>query len=268
MNNLPVRGEQLLAGGLSEAAMPDTRAWLRLAEELCAQYNWQLTNADRLVIALRRKLDGPIADPHRALIREYYSQVYAACRDADNPARREQAFVELGQMLYRVAFNKLPPDAAAEVTNNALAMIWEKMSACRSPETFLDFALYKLKAAITDQRRFERHNTTRFLVQTQTALLADDNENGEDSPLDEGESNGEDVAEIAQKHECAHAVLMAIDALANKNQREVLTLDLTEDIDDAEIAARLELSSTNVRKLRFDGLRKLGQNPLLKDYDE
>lgn len=244
------------------------REWLQAAGELRAQYNWQLADAEQLVAALRQKLAGAMPDLRRTLIREYYSQVYTACRNADNPARRERAFTELGEMLYRVAFNKLPRGAAEEVVNNALAMIWEKIGACRSPETFLDFALYKLKAAITDQRRFERHNTTRFLVQTQTSLLADGAEAGDDSPLDESESESADVVEIAQKRECAHAVLMAIDALVNKNQREVLTLDLTEDIDDAEIAARLGLSPANVRKLRFDGLRKLRQNPHLREYDE
>lgn len=268
MNTLPLKGTQSFTGDVSDAAAPDAREWPQIAGELCAKYNWQLIDADRLAQALRKKLTHLMGDPRRALVREYYSQLYAACRDAENPTRRERAFTELGEMLYRVAFNKFGAETAAEIVNNALAMIWEKLGACRSPETFLDFALYKLKAAATDQRRFERHNTTRFLVQTQTALQADRADEGDESPLDAGESGGMDVAEIAQKHECAHAVLMAIDTLPNKNQREVLTLDLTEDIDDVDIAARLGLSQANVRKLRFDGLRKLRQNPLLRDYDE
>lgn len=245
------------------------REWIRIAGELCAQYNWQLATPNQLTEGLRYKLTHFINDPRRALVREYYSLVYAACKDEQSPARREQAFIELGQMLYRVAFNKFGADTAEEVVNHALAMIWEKLGACRSSETFLDFALYKLKAAATDQRRFERNNTTRFLVQTQTALLAEDTEDENDVlPQDEGTDGVLDVADIAQKHECAHALLLAIDALANKNQREVLTLDLTEEIDDAEIAARLGLNPVNVRKLRFDGLRKLRQNPLLREYDE
>ena len=77
----------------------------RVVREIIAKYDWALPSEDELVEWVLDSL--PAQDPPDDLEMVAYSvALHVACRQSDDPDRRERAYHELFRFLYRAAHNR------------------------------------------------------------------------------------------------------------------------------------------------------------------
>jgi RNA polymerase sigma factor (sigma-70 family) len=218
-----------------------------IVRALIAQYDWALPREDEL---LARVSDAVRANAMPAnLDRVAYSvALYEACRQSEDLSRREGAYQELFRFLYRAAYNKWPA-LADDVTQRALALVYEQIDRCQGSSTFLSFAFFKLRQALTEERRAQAKET----------------------PLDEIEPSAGDRLEDREEveirlnlEECLPILIDAIARLLDERQQKVLLLKYVEGLSDEEIGARLRITAGHVRVLRHRGLAKLRRDGRLK----
>ena len=191
--------------------------------------------------------------------------MYAACCDSFNEDRRNCAYEELLKFLHRVSYNKYRETGCCDdITQTALLNVIKKLNTCRAPETFVTFVLWQLRAAFTNYRRGKhRHDSVMVIIAPPNGDEKDDcNDILLENLLDEDAW----IEDLVQRRECIAVVIAAIEALRNGNHRDVLLMDLSESLCDAEIAIRLETPLNNIKKLRSDAKKHLAQDRNLKIY--
>lgn len=121
---------------------------------LHGRFGWGLLDVQDL--AAQVFAEAPPAAPAalcEALARERYSlALYAACRQSDDLALRERAFAELHRYLYRAALG-YNPALAEDAAQRAIELVLQQLHACRKPEAFFHFALWKLRHALKELAR-------------------------------------------------------------------------------------------------------------------
>jgi RNA polymerase sigma factor (sigma-70 family) len=224
----------------------------QVVHALITRHGWTLLPADELVeLVLQSTQAQYVSDSLERLVTCHYAiALHAACRLTEDLAQCERGYTDLFRYLHGVARRKWP-DIAEDVAQRALALIHEQIDRCREPAAFLTFALFKLRHAA----QLEQHA-----------------HGNEPHPTAGNSSLAEAVQEESETqvlaHERLHVLLDAIRRLPDERKRQVLVLRFFGALSDEEISVRLGIKVNHVRKLRFDALKQLRKDRLLKEYFE
>lgn len=215
----------------------------RIVRALIKKFEWALLSEDDLVelVLDSREMISP-NNLERQIKHEYTIALYEACWQTEDLSRRERGYQELFRILFRVAYNRWP-ELAEDATQRALLLVYQQIERCRDPAAFLGFALYKLRQGFKEEQR-TRDKTA---VPKSLNIVTDQ----------QGTQVGNDSLPI---------LIEAIENLPNERQQKAILLKFFGGLSDRDIAARLEVSVANVRKLRHDGLVRLRQDKQLQDY--
>ncbi len=224
-----------------------SHACRRIVQALIAQYDWALSSEADLV---KQVLDTvpPDASPdemRREAIHHYTTVLYEACRQDEDPHRREQAYRELHRYLYRAAHNRWP-ELAEDATQRALVLVYEQIECCREPGAFLAFALWKLRHAVQQEQQARSQSLERIGhgVEGEPAVTTD--------PL--------------AHRERVRVLTAAIGRIPDERKRETIVLKYVAGWSDEEIGARLEVTASYVRVLRHRGISRLREDEQLRSY--
>lgn len=185
------------------------------------------------------------AEQLAALARDRYSrELYAACAQDGDLARREQAFRELHAWLFRAA-QRRRPELAEDAAQRAIELVFQHLPSCREPGAFAFFALGKLRQALTEQSRPRARAIER------------------EAPLVAGEivEVSQQTADLAEQREQLRAIAAALARLPDQRQREAVVLKFFGGLSDQAIGARLAITPTSVRVLRYRALERLRRDP-------
>lgn len=222
----------------------------RVVHDLIQRYGWGLLSEDELttrVWAVAQAEAAP-AKLEELVKRQYAAVMHAACRQTEDPARREQGYQELFRFLYRAAYNRWR-DLAEVVAQRGLMLVHQQLDRCYSPATFFGFAFNKLRQAFTEERRAK--------------------DKIKDIPLEKIEPDSlavEPLQALVSQAERLQVLIEAIQRLPNEREQKVILWKFFEELSDEEIGARLGITAGFVRKLRHTGLNRLRQDRQLRDY--
>jgi RNA polymerase sigma factor (sigma-70 family) len=244
----------------------------RAVRELNKEYDWVSPQEDDLVALVLNSIQAEHQSTN--LEKTVYSvALYEACRQAENPARREQGYNELHRFLFRVAYNRRP-ELAEDATQRALVLLYEQMDRCRNPATFLAFALFKLRHAFQKEQPAGGQELSWSEIELDNLNPAPRKKEPQSQRGSLTGSGPEDNTQtdslapqsyLAQK-ERLETLLEAIKRLPDERQQQVILLKFFGGLSDEAIARRLQLTPVNVRVLRHRGLKQLRRDPHLQDY--
>ncbi len=228
----------------------------RAAEHLLADFGWSLVSADALAAQAVQHLS-PVAEVSlvqavTACQTVYSRLLFAACAGS---SQREAGYHELYRYVYKLAYNRVPEADVADVAQETLRLVYEKLDTCQHPETFLKFAYFRLRHAM---------NRVRPARLSRVQSLA--------SWLDAGVEETSSLTPIFQKPPLPEEAALHSDEAASvrdclqklwrhqpraSEQIKALILKYFDELDDATIAERLGTTVANVHVLRSRGLKKL-----------
>ncbi|HEU4326832.1 MAG TPA: sigma-70 family RNA polymerase sigma factor [Roseiflexaceae bacterium] len=230
---------------------------LAIAQQLIARNDWQLMDAADLVghAQAESDLDQQSDKQIERVLKRIYSQaLYVACRGIEGSDRQWRGFDELSRYLHCVAkgYCSDAGDAVDDLVQTALQDIWAHIGEVRNPQSFLIWAFWWLRNAITEWRRRDRNDSSldQLIGGTDTSLI-ELIPNPEGNPLErllarEGyDGLWQRVEELGRQHRRAAVQFQAV-LLTYRDGLEV-----------EEIAARLGVSVPQVYVLRSRGLKKL-----------
>jgi RNA polymerase sigma factor (sigma-70 family) len=212
------------------------------------QYDWRFPPVDELLGPLLQQPQPTLTDAllRQKIIALYSECLYHACAQNEDDERQALAFTELHTYLLRTAYRWLP-ERAEEAAQQALELVFVQLGRCRHPNRFLYFAKMKLLQA---RKQLLREDAV------QVTVLGDTTE----------EIASEKHADERIDEEGWQVLLAAIRRLPNRNQQEVILLTYIEELTDAEIGERLQISMQNARVLRHRALRRLSEDPEIGRY--
>jgi RNA polymerase sigma factor (sigma-70 family) len=221
-----------------------------MAQRLHAAYQWSLLSVEELVAQTLAHLPAEPTDPalYKALLDGYTVALYDACRHREQQARCELAYRELYQLLLRSAYKTRPdlaPVVAEEVAQRALVLVFEQLDRCQQPQSFIAFALYKLRQAFTEHDRYMAK-----MLDSGVAALVEPTAPIHTHHVWRSEE---------QQHLQRAALETALAALTDARMRQVILWKFVEGWRDEEIAEQLGLTANHVRVLRNRGLAQLRQ---------
>jgi RNA polymerase sigma factor (sigma-70 family) len=233
---------------LPQNALPEEleRQCLIVVERIIKEHGWQLLDSRELVRRTLVQLRAGAADRlESAAIGAYCIAMHAACSGAEGLSRQNQAYAELARYLYSLTFLRfadLRPDVREDVTQSALERIFKSFERCREPVAFLAFAGLHLLDAVRPVRR----HAIRPLESLEQALGAADDTLSELLP----DSQPEPVEHVlaAERRAAIERLLAEIAAAHPRASQQIAILRLTwlDDLDDAAISQRLNLSLSSV----------------------
>jgi len=223
-----------------------------IVRSLIERYEWALLQEDGLVDLVLDSVqsNAPPAKVKKLTKHHYTIALYQACRQSDNPDRRERAFYELHRYLYRAAFNRWP-ELAEDAAQQALLLVHEQINRCREPGAFLAFALGKLRHA------FQKVRGTKRVEQSL-----------EETSQTDIESISIPFSSRLDQQRCSQALQEAIARLPDERQRQTIRLKYFEGLSDKAIAAHLGTTAGNVRVLRHRAMARLQNDKQLKGFLE
>jgi len=119
---------------------------LEASKRILSRWGWRLLTVDELahrVEAYLTRGEVAVTSPQviqHATLRLYGCELYQACGHQDG-AIREHAFTELWAYLYPIAFQRAEDAALAQdAAQQTLLAVWEKLTQCRDPHSFLNWA--------------------------------------------------------------------------------------------------------------------------------
>lgn len=213
---------------------------------LMAEYDWALPREDELVAWVLDSIG--TEDPPAGLERATYSiALYEACRQTEDPDRREGAYEELFRFLYRAAYNRWP-ELAEDATQRALILVFEQIDRCQGPGTFLGFAFYKLLQAFKEEQRARGKEIAVDTIRPGSA-----------------ESVQTTLGSRLDQEDCLRTLVDTITHLPDERQQKAILLKYFGGLSDEEIGARLQITAGYVRVLRHRGLAQLREESRLRD---
>ncbi len=229
----------------------------RAAQHLLADFGWSLVSADELATQATRHLgrtsDVSHAQALNACQTVFSRLLFQACA---SESQREAGYRELFLYLYKLAYNRVPEADVADVAQEALRLVYEKLDTCQKPETFLKFAYFRLRHAI---------NRVRPARLNRLQSLEPWSEGGGDettvfmTPLFQELTLPEETIlrsdEAAAVRECLRKLWQRQPRAAE--QLKALILKYFDELDDTVIAERLATTVANVHVLRSRALKKL-----------
>lgn len=223
-----------------------------VAHTLLQEYDWVLLDADTLTQLIIEKVpeDSKEETLRRQAQHQYTISLYEACRQTQNPERRECAYRDLYHYLYRAAYNRWP-ELAEDATQRALLLVYEQIEYCQKPDTFLAFALWKLRHAFKQEQRARR-------------VLQED----EELTLEVARNQSPPISGKKQllRQERVKMLVEALQNISDPRRRQAIALKYFADLKDAEIARRLGVSESYVRVLRHRGMKELRKSDRLRRY--
>jgi len=224
----------------------------RIVRDLIRKYGWALLSEDELVEQVLGPAEAgiPPAEAKRLAKHHYAIAMYEACRQAEDQGRREQGYGELSRYLFRAAYNRWP-ELAEDAAQRALLLVYEQIECCRSPGTFLAFALYKLRQAFKQEQQARGKEEVEI-----------EPEPGPGS----AEGDGIEAWMCLEDQEGRRQLLEAIQRLPSDLQRKVILFRFFEGLSDAEIGERLGITANYVRVLRNRGIKRLREDKRLTAY--
>jgi len=122
-----------------------------IVRRLINRYDWRLLPEDEFITAvLDRAPEQSLTDPgalRRWCINTYCVRaLYPACNGEQGGARRRRGFEEVADYLHRLAARGWP-GVAEDAAQDAIERVYDKISDCRHPGAFLEFAIQKLRDA-------------------------------------------------------------------------------------------------------------------------
>lgn len=126
-------------------------SWETYVDVYIQRYSLQLVDRDEFVRLVQHKMGtctntSGTAGVRAAVLCVYSVALYRACSGAEGQPRQEQAYDELATFLTQIASRRYGT-VCADATQGALERIYRSLAHCRQPETFLAFALQKLRDA-------------------------------------------------------------------------------------------------------------------------
>lgn len=215
---------------------------------LYSKHAWSLLTEEELLAQALRQI--PAATPADQLKHQiqslFYLELYEACRPEAASERREKGYRQLYELLYHPARRRWN-EMAEDVLQQTMFIVFTRFDSCKSPITFHAFALQQMRWAAQQVLRLQK----------------------KEEPLGDREMIAPDAFEELVlgelTDECREVLKRALETLGAV-ARQVLALKYHPDYEasDAVIADRLNLTSVNVRVIRFRALRQLRQNPALQ----
>lgn len=217
-----------------------------------AHLGWQLVDQEQLTQLLlermrERAVDG-LEMGKTAVLRTqlnhcYSPFLYHACRQITDRARQNQAYSELHRYLYGIA-HKHWPEYAEDAAQQALLLVAKQIENCKSPESFLSFAFFKLRQAFKQVVQTENR-------QEQLVLIASEEETTFTLNL-----------ERFEQKRCLQEALATLKEVEYK----VVVWKYVFGLSDQEIADHLNMTPNAVSTRRNRTLKKLRQNQNLRNW--
>lgn len=224
------------------------------------RYSWGLISRDMLLAQVtreyqQREADGP--ETARAAVLWCYSAImYSACSGAEGRARQDQGYSEIYSFLAASARRRYN-GYATEAVQRAVGQIFAGFASCQRPETFLAFALQKLRdAARAELRTLQRD--AEALPENESGMAAA-------QPLTAPASRSDPADEAAHndllcqvRHSAQHFIQQNPRAA---QQITALWMRHIEGLDDSTIGQRLGTSEAAVQVMRSRAAQRLRREP-------
>jgi RNA polymerase sigma factor (sigma-70 family) len=175
------------------------------------------------------------------VLRTYARLLHGICKAGQSHPAYEQAYVDLFRYLYYLArkhWGDLERQTAEELAQSALIDLFNTHHKCRSPESFLIFASFCLRAAAS--------TLFRDLKRQHDSLEDLERELFEDSPL----------TPDLDLHETLDALVAGLREL-KASQRQIILLRVIDRLSDRDIATLIGKTQVVVRARRSRALRAL-----------
>jgi RNA polymerase sigma factor (sigma-70 family) len=240
-----------------------------VVHQLIARYHWQLLDGETLSRRLFERAQSAAISEREPLVKLaitlYCEEWYAAC--SSEGERRSLAYSELAHYLYDSARHKYGNnDMAQEIAHDALILVSEQLGSCQKPGAFLAFVSLKLWNAATSYLRQRDRQTQR------TEALPDESTEyaGATADLKDADPTPE---ERVVSSELTTTLLTRVGELMQQSPRahpqfKAVLLKFLYGYSDEEIAGELDTEVQNVHVLRSRGLKRLREDPLLKELFE
>jgi RNA polymerase sigma factor (sigma-70 family) len=226
------------------------------ASRLIERYSWQLTSPEELV---KQAHDLMALDKthtfSKALFGAYYVVMYRAFMGDQDAERQRRACDELGHALTRLVAKNYPKLAShdrEDIVQETLLRVWKARTNCREPIAFLSFAGWHLLTTIQQAERQRERSGEPF-----PPGFYDD-----DSTSDIPDEAPPPLVQVLNNEGWKELEAFFQDLRRNRprasKQIDVLELEYLQDLDDGEIARRLNISRNNVyakRHLILDTIR-------------
>jgi RNA polymerase sigma factor (sigma-70 family) len=232
------------------------RACQAVVDRLLVGRGWHLIEpkewVDRTLAYVQAR---PVADPYRVAVHIYSQALYAACSGAQGDQQRDLGYGELFRYVYAIARKRYPliyEDAAQQ----AIALVYNRFTQCRTPGAFLTFAFHPLIAAartVGQQLAIDRR--TELSAALEDRNLADSLRDRHHDLVsliitDELRASFERLsAGFLHKHPRA------------KLQLEALRLKYIDGLDEAAISQKLNKPPASIYVLRSRAIEKLRAEP-------
>jgi RNA polymerase sigma factor (sigma-70 family) len=228
---------------------PGAVAYRATARALIAKHAWSLLSEDQLVELMLRATpaEGTARSLEKQALQQYTIALYEACSQSEHPDLRERAYTDLSHYLYNAAKRRWP-DFAEDATQRALEIIYQQIGSCRSPVTFLSFALFKLMDAAKRERP------------------ASSTEPLDEPVLPEVSAAQTGTLTHMLEKERLHLLVEAINRLPDQRKRQVILLRFFGGFSDEEISERLGIKLGHIRVLRSYGLKALRNDQQIREY--
>ncbi len=247
-----------------QPVVPQIIDYQSVVEQLCNRHGWGLLDRAEFSaqLAVRAQSTSPpdVESLTKLAVNLYCEILHAACGSSGD--RRQRAYTELAHYLYDHALQKYrDPDLAHEITHDAIILVHEQLANCHNPGAFLAFALLKVwNAATATFRRRDRH------AKRATPLLVDDGEQGGREPVDQQTPAPEALAVTTEQQQ---RLMMRFDHLIEaapraEKQIQAVLLKFLYNYSDEEIGDQLATEVANVHVLRSRGLKRLREDPVLR----
>jgi RNA polymerase sigma factor (sigma-70 family) len=217
------------------------------AQQFLARHGWSSVSEEEVCAQYGAHAADPARRPVQLLIHICAAAaLHSACGAADDPSRLDRAYTDLHRYLAQIAARRWP-EQAPDIVQRALELSYRELAHCRSPETFLTFARYKLMQAAKEQ------------LGAYPAPLSLEDEAGAER-LAAATDLAAEVVGMAQ----LEALMEAIAALPDPRQRAVILRKFFLRHSDQQIANDLGITAAHVAVLRNRGLRRLRESPRLR----
>ncbi|MCG8348432.1 MAG: sigma-70 family RNA polymerase sigma factor [Chloroflexales bacterium] len=242
---------------------PDPAATEQLCRQavtsLCHRWGWRLLDHDVFVErTVEFFCNGVAVNVEKAAMHVYNYALYDACSGNEGDQRREQAYHELWVYVSSVARLRYA-DVADDAAQRAILRTLETFEQCREAGTFMAFVLQHLRDAARAIRRQDGPPNL--------SLGPGDDTQSPAEPRIEQQPDAEQKILDSERHSALEQLVVSFLQRhpRAKNQFDALWLKYVENLDEAEISARLGKPVNTIYVLRARAIKKLRKDPAWRE---
>jgi len=234
-------------------------SWIARVDAYIQRYHWQLIVRDEFVrlVELQSEQCMSTKSAHAAILCVYSRALYWSCSGAEGRLRQEQGYSELTTFLDQMAARRYGA-VRADATQGALERIYRSFAHCRQPETFLAFALQKLRDAAQIEFRSLHRAEAHLSLDAEPADSGSQIACIDSDPIDAALQNDTRRRLVA----CAEHFVQEHPRAAH--QLLVLWLRHINGLDDQAIAKQLDKTALAVQVMRSRAIARLRLDPNLR----